>query len=88
MSLGQQLLSIIETDALVNFAPPLLTFLTAVQAANGDPIKLGVAWVKLQGDAVAAAPTALGGLEGQLAALLAAKVQSLATAAAPAKPAS
>jgi len=76
-NLGQELLSILKTQALTSFGGPILSFLQAIEAANGDPIKQGAAWVKLQGDAIGAAPTALGGLEGELAAILAAKVQAL-----------
>lgn len=76
-SVGQQLLALVENDALTAFGPPLLAFLSAVEAAQGDKIKQAAAFVKLQGDAVAAAPAALGGLESQLAALLATKIQAL-----------
>ena len=75
-SLGQQLLTLIENDALTSFGPPLLTFLQAVQAAQGDPIKITAAWVQLQGGIVGAAPSALGGLESQLAGIIAAKIQA------------
>lgn len=76
-SIGQQILTLVESEALTAFGTPLLTFLTQVQAATGDPIKIAAAWVQLQGGIVGAAPSALGGLESQLAAILAAKIQAL-----------
>ena len=75
-SVGQTLLSLIEADTLQSFGTPLLTFLTGVQAANGDPLKLATSWVKLQGDVIAAAPIALAGFESQLAGLIAGKIQT------------
>ena len=81
-SVGAQVLAFIEADALTSFGTPLLTFLTAVQAAQGDPIKQGAAFVQLQGNLVAASPTALAGLENQLAQVLATKIQALQAAAA------
>lgn len=83
---GQAILTLIESDALTILGKPILTFLTQVQAANGDPLKEGAAWIQLQGGIVGAAPEFIGGLESQLAALLAAKLQSKMAAAA-AKPA-
>lgn len=75
-SAGQQFLTLLKNDALLSFGPPLLTFLTNVSAAGGDPIKLTAAWVQLQGNAIEAAPTALAGLESQLATLIATKLQA------------
>jgi hypothetical protein len=83
-SVGQTLLTLLEDNALISFGPPLVSFFTAVAAANGDPIKEGAAWVALQGALVGAAPTALGGLESQLATIIAQKIQALVTAAKPA----
>jgi hypothetical protein len=81
LSVGQQLLSLIENDGLVTFGPPVLSFLQSVQTAQGDPFKESVAWVALQGELVKAAPAALGGLESQLAGIIAAKVQARLTQA-------
>lgn len=76
-NVGQELLSLLENDALVDFAPSLVTFLTGIQTANGDPNKQMVYWIQLQANLVAAAPTALGGLESQLAAVILGKLQTL-----------
>ena len=75
-TLGQTLLSLIEQDGLTAFGIPLLNFLTAVQAAAGDPVKISAAFIGLEGALIAAAPSALGGLEAQLTGLLAAKLQA------------
>jgi len=76
-TLGQTLISLIEQDGLIAFGGPLLNFLTAVQTANGDQVKIAAAFIGLQGAVIAAAPGALGGLETQLAGILAAKLQAL-----------
>lgn len=75
-NLGQVILDFIKTDALTTFGKPLLTFLTAVEAANGDKLKEMAAVIQLQGNLVAAAPTALGEVESQIASALAAKLQA------------
>jgi hypothetical protein len=80
-SIGQTLLTLLEDDALLSFGTPLVNFFTSVASANGDPLKVGAAWVALQGALVGAAPGALGGLESQLATLIATKVQDLVTVA-------
>lgn len=80
-NVGQELLAILEGQALVAFGPNLLAFLTAVQAANGDPIKLALAWNALTANLIASAPTALGGLEGQLASIVSSQVSSFLSAA-------
>jgi len=80
-TVGQALLTFIENDLLLSAGPPLLTFLTAVQAAAGDPIKIAAAWVALQGNLVGGAPAAVGGIETQLAAIIASKIQAALTKA-------
>jgi hypothetical protein len=60
---GQAFLALIESDLLTAAGQPLLSFLTAFGAAGGDPIKVTLAWVKLQGDLLGGLP----GLESQLA---------------------
>ena len=74
MTFGQALLQLIVSDGLVAVATPLANFGAAEAAANGDPIKLGAAAIALEANLFAAAPTALGGLETQLATALTARV--------------
>jgi hypothetical protein len=80
-NVGQDFLTLLENDALITFAPSLVTFLNGVQAANGDPIKLALGWNALLANLAASAPTALGGLEGQLATVVSTKLGSLLSAA-------
>jgi hypothetical protein len=81
-TIGSTLLTLLEDDALLSFGTPLVGFFTSVAAANGDPIKEGAAWVALQGALIGAAPSALGGLESQLATIIATRIQALVTKAA------
>jgi len=76
MSGASDIIALIENDALVSFGQPILTFLTAVESAQADPVKIATAFVKLQGDLVAAAPGALAGLESQIASAIATKLQA------------
>lgn len=76
-SVGNDLLSLLGNDALVAFAPSLITFLTGIESANGDPNKQMVYWIQLQANVLAAAPNALGTIEGQLAQVILGKLQSL-----------
>ena len=81
---GQQILTLIESDILISFSGPLLSFLTAVQTAAGDPIKISTAFIALQGNIVGAAPSSLGALESQIAGSLAAKLTALQASLKPA----
>ncbi len=74
-TVAQDLLTLVKSDVLITFGAPLLTFLGQLQAANGDPIKTGAAWIQLQGAAIGVAPSFVGQIETQLAAALAAKIQ-------------
>lgn len=80
-SAGAALLDLVKNDALLAFAPPLVTFLQNAQAAAGDPVKISAAFVQLQGDIVGHAPSAIAGLETQLAGSLAAKLTALLASA-------
>lgn len=77
----QQILQLLENDALIAFAPALITFLTNVQKANSNPLALTAAYVQLQGDLVGAEPQAIGAITGQLAAAISTKIQALLTQA-------
>jgi len=70
------LLQMLENDVLLSAGPALLTFLTNVQAAQGDVLKQAAAWVQLQGNLVQGAPTLVASIEGQLASTIAAKIQA------------
>lgn len=72
-----RLLTFLEDDAVLAFAPAITTLATDVAAANADPVKLQLAWMKFQMAALAALPTAEASLLGQLAGLVNAKVQAL-----------
>lgn len=74
---GKAILVLAENDALTTFGPAIVTFGTAVEAANGDPLKEAMAWLKFKVDLMAAAPNALGTLQGELMALVVGKVQAL-----------
>ena len=75
------LLQMLENDVLLSAGPALLTFLTNVQAAQGDVLKQAAAWVQLQGNLIQAAPALVGSIEGQLASTIAAKIQAAVTKA-------
>jgi len=74
---GKAILVLAENDALTTFGPAIVTFGTAVEGANGDPLKEAMAWLQFRVSLIAAAPNALGALEGQLASLVVGKVQAL-----------
>lgn len=74
---GKAILVLAENDALMTFGPAIVTFGTAVEASKGDPLKEALAWLQFRVSLLAAAPNALGALEGQLAALVVGKVQAL-----------
>lgn len=74
-----QLKNLLEGDLVLNFGPPLITFLQNIAAANGDKVKDMAALVQLQGDIMGHAPFAIGGLETQLAQIIAARIQGLMT---------
>lgn len=79
LELGQ----LLEGDLIVNFGPPLVTFLQNVANAQGDKIKFMAALVQLQGDMLGHAPTALGGLEAQLATIIATRISVVAAGVPP-----
>lgn len=80
-SFGTALLDLIKSDFLIAVAGPLGTFSTAIQASNGDKVKQAAALLQLQANLVAEAPTALGGLESQLASVVLAKTTGLVATA-------
>ena len=81
---GQAFLALIESDLLTSAATPLLTFLTAFGAAGGDPLKVGLAFVKLQGDLLGGLPGLESALAVQIAQALTAKIEAALTAVKPA----
>jgi len=83
-NLGQALLSALETDLLTSFAQPLINFLTAFGAAGGDPVKVALAWVGLQGALVAALPNFEVAVSQQISNTLIAKLQAALNSAKPA----
>lgn len=62
-SLGQSLLAIVEHGA----AGPVSSFLTALEAASGDPIKDAAAGTALVAQLTAVAPTVIGALQTEVA---------------------
>lgn len=83
-SQGQAFLALLESDLLTTAAQPLLTFLTDFSAAAGDPLKLGLAWVKLQGNLLGGLPGLEAELSVQIAQSLTAKITAALTAVKPA----
>jgi aryl-alcohol dehydrogenase-like predicted oxidoreductase len=77
VSTGQGILAIIESDVLTAAGSPLLAFLTEFGAAGGDPVKIALAWVKLQGGLIGGLP----GVEVALAQQIASALQAKLTAA-------
>lgn len=75
-TVAQDLLALVKSDVLTSFGGPLLVFLTQLQVAGADPIKIGAAWIQLQGAAIGAAPSLVGQIEAQLASALATKLQA------------
>lgn len=80
------LLTLLENDALVDFSPALITFLTSVQAAKADPLKLQLAWMALMANLAQEAPTAEGDLIGQLSEVILVKIETLVVQAKAALP--
>lgn len=78
---GQAILKLIESDALLDFGPALGTFGQQIVASNGDKLKQAAAVVQLQGGLIGAAPAALGGLESRLASIVVSKVSALTASA-------
>jgi len=74
---AQAFLSLLLSDLLGAGGTPILTFLAAFGAANGDPLKIEMAWIALQGGEVGQVPTFESLLSNQIATALAAKVQAL-----------
>lgn len=70
------LLEILKNDALIAFAPALVTFLTNVQK-NPSPIAAVASWAQLQGDIIGALPGAEQSLIAQVDAVLLTKLQAL-----------
>lgn len=83
-SAGAALLAVLESDLLTTAAGPLLAFLTAFGAAAGDPTKIALAWVGLQGSLLAGLPGLEATIAQQIAAALTAKLQSAITSIKPA----
>jgi len=75
-TLGQALLAVIETDLLTTLGQPLITFLSNVGAAGGDPLKLAAAWAGFQGALLGTLPSLEITLSQQISAALIAKVQA------------
>jgi hypothetical protein len=73
---NNDLLTLLKGDVLTTYGPPLLAFLQAIIGAAGDPAKIGVAWLQLQANLIAASPTILAEIEAQLAQVLVVKIQS------------
>jgi hypothetical protein len=73
-------LAVIESDLLTTAGAPLLAFLTSFGAAGGDPAKIALAWVALQGALLGSLPTLEATLSQQIAAALTAKLESAITA--------
>lgn len=80
---GAALLAVLESDLLTSAATPLLNFLTAFGAAAGDPTKIALAWVGLQGSLLAGLPSLEATIAEQIAAALTAKLQHAITAIKP-----
>jgi hypothetical protein len=80
---AQAFLSLLLSDLLGAGGTPILTFLAAFGAANGDPLKIEMAWIALQGGEIGQVPTFESMLSNQIATALAAKVQALMTSKAP-----
>jgi hypothetical protein len=76
---GQAFLAMLESDLLTSASGPLLTFLTAFGAAAGDPTKIALAWVGLQGSLIGSLPALEAALSQQIAAALTAKLQEAIT---------
>jgi hypothetical protein len=74
VSTGQAFLAVIESDILTAAGSPLLAFLTEFGAAGGDPIKITLAWVKLQGGLIGGLPGVEVALAQQIATALQAKL--------------
>lgn len=72
-----QLEALLEGDLVMSYGPALIKFLQNIQASQGDRVKQAAALVQLQGDVIGASPFALGGLESQLAQVIAARIQAL-----------
>jgi len=71
------LLELIEDDTLVAVAPAIVPFLTSIQAANADPVKMSLAVIKLPGDLLAALPGLEGSIIAQISGVVLTKVQAL-----------
>lgn len=80
-SAGQQILAVLELDFLTAAGAPLLTFLSAAGAANGDPLKLSAALVALQGSLIGQLPSFEATLSQQIATALQAKLAAAIAAA-------
>ena len=80
---GAAFLAMLESDLLTTASGPLLAFLTAFGAAAGDPTKIALAWVGLQGSLVGSLPVLEATLSQQIAAALTAKLQAAITAIKP-----
>lgn len=81
LTAGKALLTLIESDLLIDAGPALATFGQQIVASNGDKLKQAAAVVQLQGALIGAAPSALGGLESELASIVVSKVQQLVSTA-------
>lgn len=79
-TVGAALLAVLESDLLTTAGAPLLSFLTAFGAAAGDPTKIALAWVGLQGSLLGSLPALEATLSQQIAAALTAKLQSAISA--------
>ena len=71
------ILALIKSDLLITFGPQIMDWLAGITAAQGDPVKLGLAFIKFEGDLFAAGPQALAGLEAQISEALQVKLQGL-----------
>lgn len=80
-SVGQQILAVLELDFLTAAGQPLITFLGAVGAAAGDPLKISAALVALQGSLIGQLPTFEASLSQQIATALQAKLAAAIAAA-------
>lgn len=77
MSVGNEILQLVEGDVFTEAGPAILGFLNDEAKANGDPFKMAAAWVKLQGAMVAAAPNLEGDAVTQLSEIIAGKIANV-----------
>jgi hypothetical protein len=75
-SVQSEILAVLKQDVFGVLEQPLLTFLTALSAAQGDRIKIAAAFLQFEGNLAPALPAFIAELEQQLAAWLTARIEA------------